>query len=530
MEWWRSLGSPRLIAAPMVDQSELAFRQLCREHGCQLAVTPMLHARMCLEQPDYLKTHFSTTRASAAPPGHADAAADAAATAAASAAATAAGFVADRPLLAQFCGNDAATLVAAARLVEHAVDGVDLNLGCPQGIARRGRYGAFLLEETALLVGIVSALHAALRVPVTCKIRVLPTLAATVALCRALEAAGCSLLTVHGRTRHNMKQAISAADWEAVRTIKRAVSIPVVCNGSLACFDDVRACLDFTGCDGVMTSEALLENPGLFSDNVPTCGPLALALCGGGAGDSASASASAAARPPQRSNQFVLARRYLELAVEHSAGWTAVKPHVFKLLFGAWRVFPDLRARLSARVADIADIRAIVDEAEARYAAGEADFDAVVAASAAGGAAAGGAAGGAAESAASSPLESAAADLLAMRAQLAAARAARPNCAWSEPEYLRDVGHAGAWYMRHRPDAYNGRKAPSRSDASSVRSASGSGEADDDGEGGGGHGGGGGGEGEGGQGGGKRRKSAGGGAAPPAVVAVAVTADEEAPR
>ena len=258
-DWWRSIGSPRLICAPMVDQSELAFRQLTREFGCELAVTPMLHARLSLEQPDYLRGsrggegNFSTAPA-------------------------------DRPLLAQFCGNDAATLLAAGRLVEREVDGIDLNLGCPQGIARRGRYGSFLLEETALLEGIVSALHAGLAVPVTCKIRILPTLEATLALARALERAGCSMLTVHGRTRANMKQSITEADWGVVRAIKQAVGIPVVANGSVACRADVDACLRATGCDGVMVSEALLEDPGLFSCGQPTRGPL-LARRGGGAAE-----------------------------------------------------------------------------------------------------------------------------------------------------------------------------------------------------------------------------------------------------
>ena len=55
----------------------------------------------------------------------------------------------DRPLIAQFCGNDEKILLKAAKMIENQVDGIDLNLGCPQNIAKRGNYGAFLLEDVS---------------------------------------------------------------------------------------------------------------------------------------------------------------------------------------------------------------------------------------------------------------------------------------------------------------------------------------------------------------------------------------------
>lgn len=101
----------------------------------------------------------------------------------------------------QFCGHDPDTLVQAAQLVVGRCDAVDINLGCPQGIAKRGHYGAFLLEHTQLLRDMVTALHTALPIPVTCKIRLLPTDEDTDELVDALVESGCQLLTVHGRTR-----------------------------------------------------------------------------------------------------------------------------------------------------------------------------------------------------------------------------------------------------------------------------------------------------------------------------------------
>jgi hypothetical protein len=80
-------------------------------------------------------------------------------------------------------------------------DYVDLNLGCPQRIAKKGFYGAYLMDDLDLVARMVARAAAALRVPVSCKIRLFPDLQQTIAYARILEASGCSLLGVHGRTR-----------------------------------------------------------------------------------------------------------------------------------------------------------------------------------------------------------------------------------------------------------------------------------------------------------------------------------------
>ena len=73
----------------------------------------------------------------------------------------------DRPLVVQFCGHDPNVLLVAAKAVQHKCDAVDLNLGCPQGIARKGRYGAYLLEEQEICINIIRTLSAGLEIPVT---------------------------------------------------------------------------------------------------------------------------------------------------------------------------------------------------------------------------------------------------------------------------------------------------------------------------------------------------------------------------
>lgn len=155
-------------------------------------------------------------------------------------------------------------MLAAAKFVENDCDAVDINLGCPQGIAKKGNYGSYLLEKKDLIVSMVRKLKAELAVPVTCKIRLLPTEAQTLDLALAIQEAGASLLTVHGRCKEHNKHRVGTANYDMIKKIKQALSIPVICNGGMGNFADVERALELTGCDGVMSSEAILEYPALY--------------------------------------------------------------------------------------------------------------------------------------------------------------------------------------------------------------------------------------------------------------------------
>ena len=140
-----------------------------------------------------------------------------------------------------------------------------INIGCPQKIAKRGNYGAYLLPDKQRIVSLLSAMVNELDCPITCKIRVLSTEEETLDLCHAIQDTGVSMLTVHGRTVESNKLFVGPANWDIIKKIKQSLTIPVIANGGISCLDDAMQCLAITGVDGVMSSEALLENPKLFS-------------------------------------------------------------------------------------------------------------------------------------------------------------------------------------------------------------------------------------------------------------------------
>eukprot|EP00752_Nemacystus_decipiens_P010181 g9072.t3 len=318
--FYERLGSPRFIAAPMVEQSEAAFRYLVRRHGCDLAYTQMIHAK-----------RFAPDNAGKFRAQRFDGVDD----------------QEDRPLITQFCGNDPDTVVRAARHVEHRCDAIDLNLGCPQNIAKKGNYGAFLLPNPQLCEDIVSAMSRELSVPVTVKIRVQDNESDTLDLARRLEGAGAQLLTVHGRTLSSKKTTQGAANWDIIRKVKNVVSIPVVANGGVETGADAERLLQETGADAVMSSEGLLENPGLFDRNWTPMEEL---------------------RGVEVAHRILsLAAEYMELVKRFPAPMVSIKGHLFKMLYRLLECHHDLRARLGHRECDAVEADVIVREMCQRY-------------------------------------------------------------------------------------------------------------------------------------------------------------------
>jgi tRNA-dihydrouridine synthase 1 len=286
-DFFASMGSPKFHVAPMVDQSELAFRMLCRRHGATCAYTPMIHARLFVESPKYREEIFTTCAA-------------------------------DRPLLVQFCANDPDMLLEAAKMVAPVCDGVDINFGCPQRIAKKGRYGAFLMDDWATIDALIRKLDEELPVPVTAKIRVYDDLETSVKYAQMVEAAGAQLVAVHGRTREQKRAADVRANWAYIAEIKKTLKVPVLANGDVRTLAEARKCLEATGADGVLSADPLLENPSLFSDpplyepSDPT-DPL----------------------PVEGDVNCRMLLEYLELTAEHETPLRMIRGHVHKMV-GPW--------------------------------------------------------------------------------------------------------------------------------------------------------------------------------------------------
>ncbi|KAJ7490902.1 Dus-domain-containing protein [Mycena latifolia] len=325
------LGSPKYIVAPMVDQSELPFRRLCRRYGAQLVYTPMIHARLFADpNKKYRNQFFDIGSGEEGEP------------------------ATDRPLIVQFCANDPEYLLTSAKVVEKHCDAVDINLGCPQEIARRGGYGAFLQDDWDLIFKLINTLHKNLAVPVTAKFRVFPSIEKTVEYAQMLERAGAQILTCHGRVREQRGHNAGLASYAHIRAVKQNVSVPVFANGNILFQEDVETCLRETGCDGVMSAEGILYNPALFAGlpRTPTAsssttpdGPAPDANIAPDDGGAPEDDAALLVRHPPHG---ALALEYLSIVqgLSTATGVSAIKGHLFKILRPALMRHPDLRERL----------------------------------------------------------------------------------------------------------------------------------------------------------------------------------------
>ncbi|HIT66732.1 MAG TPA: tRNA dihydrouridine synthase DusB [Candidatus Merdisoma merdipullorum] len=222
------------ILAPMAGVSDLPFRLLCREQGADLVCMEMVSAKAIAYH------NRNTEKLMQIDPG-------------------------EHPVSLQLFGSDPELMAEIAKEIEERpFDILDINMGCPVPKIVGNGEGSALMRDPALVERIVSSVSRAVKKPVTVKIRkgFDDDHVNAVEIARIAEASGAAAIAVHGRTREQYYS--GTADWEIIRQVKEAVSIPVIGNGDVDSPQKAKAMLEETGCDGVMIGRAARGNPWIF--------------------------------------------------------------------------------------------------------------------------------------------------------------------------------------------------------------------------------------------------------------------------
>lgn len=154
----------------------------------------------------------------------------------------------------------------AKRIEDRPFTVLDINMGCPVPKIVNNGEGSALMKNPVLAGQIIEAVANSIKKPVTVKIRkgFDPDHINAVEMARIAQESGAAAIAVHGRTREQFYS--GKADWDIIRQVKEAVSIPVIGNGDITCYDDAVRMMDETGCDAIMVGRAAEGNPWIFKE------------------------------------------------------------------------------------------------------------------------------------------------------------------------------------------------------------------------------------------------------------------------
>ena len=230
-----------LMLAPMAGYSDRAMRHLCSEHGAEWSVTEMVSAKATVFGDKKTKKLARIGEG-------------------------------EGRVALQIFGSEPDVMARAAQILSEPIDGglapiaIDINMGCPVNKIFGNGEGSALMKDPDLIHRIVSCVAAAVDIPVTVKLRagVDRSHVNAVECALAAEAAGASLICVHGRTRSEMYS--GTVDREIIKNVKKSVHIPVIANGDILSGQDAVDMLAYTGADGVAVGRGAVGNPFIFSE------------------------------------------------------------------------------------------------------------------------------------------------------------------------------------------------------------------------------------------------------------------------
>ena len=224
-----------IILAPMAGITNLPFRKMCEKFEPGLVYTEMVSSKGLFYHDEKTKQLLNMQNEK-------------------------------RPIAVQIFGSDVEAMSIAAKEVSKIADIVDINMGCPAPKVVKNGDGSKLMLNLSLAGDIIEAVVKASTVPVTVKMRKGwdKEHIAAVELAKIAQEKGASAITIHGRTREEYY--LGTADWQIIKQVKEAVSIPVIGNGDIKNVQDAKNMLEQTNVDGIMIGRGSIGNPWIFRE------------------------------------------------------------------------------------------------------------------------------------------------------------------------------------------------------------------------------------------------------------------------